>query len=140
MSEDDEFEAYRHHLLLAEQRAQEDYDKTVVSLSGGALGVSFAFLDNIVKGRPLTNPNLLFVAWACWSISLLVVLASFFFSIRALRKAQKQARTGAIFLRTPGGWAAKLTEIANVTGAVLFVVGLLFIGVFVWRNLTAIAP
>lgn len=32
---------YRKLLLTAEQQAQANFDKTVLSLSGGALGVSF---------------------------------------------------------------------------------------------------
>lgn len=37
-----ELQAYRSHLVAADERAQENFDKTVLSLSGGALGVSFA--------------------------------------------------------------------------------------------------
>jgi len=39
---------YRKHLVAAEQQVQADFDKTVLSLSGGALGISFAFVKNPV--------------------------------------------------------------------------------------------
>lgn len=37
----------------ADQQAQTDYEKTVLSLSGGALGISFAFVKDIVGSKPL---------------------------------------------------------------------------------------
>ena len=57
---------YRQHLVLAAQKAQDDYDKTLLSLSGGALGVSFAFVDKFVKAGVVQNPRLLIFAWVCW--------------------------------------------------------------------------
>ena len=47
---------YRDFLIAAEQKSQEDYDKTVIALSGGALGISFAFATDIVGGQSLTQP------------------------------------------------------------------------------------
>jgi hypothetical protein len=135
-SDDPEFAEYRKHLVLAEQKAQEDYDKTVLSLSGGALGISFAFIDKVVKTKPLVSPGYLFWSWVAWASSVVIVLASYFFSIRALRKAIKQSHTGEIYVRKPGGWAALLTETANIFGAAFFILGLFLLGVFVWRNIS----
>ncbi|WP_417913843.1 hypothetical protein [Candidatus Electronema sp. JM] len=35
----DQLAEYRKWIVAAEQKSQEDFDKTVLSLSGGALGV-----------------------------------------------------------------------------------------------------
>ena len=59
--------AYRLHLVAAEQKAQEDFDKTILSLSGGALGVSFVFLKDIVGPEHVAAPAWLFAAWLTWA-------------------------------------------------------------------------
>jgi hypothetical protein len=131
----DDLEPYRQHLVLAEQKAQEDFDKTVITLSGGALGLSFAFLDKVVGTKAPASTALLFYAWWSWGISLGVVLLGYLFSIRAIRRAIKQTDSGSIYIRRPGGLASLLTEASNLLGAILFFVGLLLIGIFIRRNL-----
>src|ERR1051325_8367007 len=73
---DDALFEYRNHLVLAGQKAQEDYDKAVMTLSGGALGVSFAFLKDIVGPGDLLNETLLFFSWISWGLSVTAVLFS----------------------------------------------------------------
>ena len=63
---DESLKEYRSHLILAEQKAQEDYDKTVVFLSGGALGISFAFVKDFIGTGPMVSQNWLIWAWICW--------------------------------------------------------------------------
>ncbi len=77
---DDAMFEYRNHLVLAGQKAQEDYDKAVMTLSGGALGISFAFLKDIVGPGDLLNETLLFFAWISWGLSVTAVLFSYYFS------------------------------------------------------------
>jgi hypothetical protein len=132
---DPELSEYRKHVLVAEQKAQEDFDKTVITLSGGALGVSFAFIGNIVRDKPLVEPVFLFYAWWSWALSVGFVLISYFLSIRALRIALRQAYAGSIYLQRPGKWYAIATDICNVLGGILFFVGIILISGFVRRNL-----
>ncbi|MDD5774068.1 MAG: hypothetical protein PHX78_11450 [bacterium] len=85
-----ELREYRNHLVAAEQKAQEDFDKTVLSLSGGALGISFAFIKDIVGAGPFEKLFFLLFSWISWSSSIIIVLLSFFFSHLALRQAINQ--------------------------------------------------
>jgi hypothetical protein len=126
---------YRSHLVLAEQKAQEDFDKTVLSLSGGALGVSFAFVRDIVGPGPLAHPGYLFLAWSSWGISVTVVLASYFLSQLALRRAIVQVDSGHIYKGRPGGPFALATAICNATGGILFLFGVVLMTLFVRFNL-----
>jgi hypothetical protein len=71
----DDLSEYRKHLQAAEQKSQEDFDKTVLSLSGGALGISFVFLKDVIGPNPIVQPNMLFAAWVAWGISTFCVLA-----------------------------------------------------------------
>lgn len=126
---------YRSRLEKLEQKAQDDFDKTVLSLSGGALGISFAFVKDIVGSAPITNPSLLFLAWISWGLSVLWVLISYFTSNLALRKAIKQVDSDSIRSSKPGGIADTLTAICNALSGILFIIGVVFISIFVWRNL-----
>jgi hypothetical protein len=131
----DSLEEYRKHLVLAEQKAQEDYDKTILSLSGGALGISFAFIDKMIGTGPVIQPGLLFLAWVSWGTSVIVVLASFFFSQLALRQAIRQVDTEQIYIKRPGGFYSITIDICNGVGGFLFFAGVILIIIFVHKNL-----
>ena len=126
---------YRQHLVLAEQKAQDDYDKTLVLLAGGALGLSFAFVDKFIGPGPVALPGYLFFAWLLWVFSLGLVLTSFLLSRNALRFAIQQTDSGTIYSERIGGrWALRLT-VCNVSAGIFFLTGVLFMAVFVWHNL-----
>lgn len=129
---------YRKWLVAAEQKSQDDFDKTVLTLSGGALGISFAFLKDIVGPQPIVLPGLLLAAWFAWAFSTFSVLISYYLSHLALRRAIGQVDDGTIFGQPAGGVFARLTAILNGTGAVLFLVGVCCITVFAVANLPTI--
>jgi hypothetical protein len=126
--------AYRQHLVAAEQKAQEDFDKTVLSLSGGALGVSFVFLKDVIGANPIGAPGFLLAASVTWGSSTLAVLASYYMSQMALRDAIRKVDFGVIYGQRPGGRYATATAVLNATGAVLFLAGVLCITVFAAHN------
>jgi hypothetical protein len=126
---------YRRHCVSAEQKAQEDYDKSVLTLSGGALGVSFAFLKDVVGPGALLQPNFLLWAWLSWSASIVSTLASFWFSQLALRTAIAQVDTGTIHDQFPGRAFSRITSTLNAIGGLAFVVGVVLMVVFVMANL-----
>ncbi len=126
---------YRRHLMDAAQKSQESFDKTVLTLSGGALGVSFVFLKDVISGNPIHSPALLLLAWGAWGLSSLLVLASYYFSHAALRKAINQVDDGTIEPGKAGGWYTKLTAYLNAAGAILFTAGVFLIITFAWNNL-----
>ena len=132
---DEDLKQYRLQLIAADQKAQEDFDKTVLTLSGGALGISFAFVKDIVGNKPLTHPEWLLFAWIAWGISVTCVLASFYFSQQALRWAIKQVDQNRIHSQTPGSFWSLITSVLNVFGGVLFLVGVLLIVMFAGVNL-----
>lgn len=133
-----DLDEYRQHLVMTEQKAQEAYDKTVLTLSGGALGVSFAFLDKFVTSESVCCALFLVLAWTSWGASVTAVLASHFCGQRAVRRAIEQVDRREIYIRRPGGTFAFLTDCLNVAGGVLFLAGVIFLIVFVYWNLGAI--
>lgn len=126
---------YRQWLVVAEQKAQEDFDKTVITLSGGALGVSFVFVKDIVGTNPIQNPSWLICAWSAWALSTFAVLASFYLSRLALRRAIEQCDDNTIFCQPPGGFFSRITRWLNASGAILFFVGICFMAAFATKNL-----
>lgn len=130
-----ELKEYRNHLILAEQKAQEDYDKTIIALSGGGLGISFAFLENVVGTNTIVSPNLLFSSWICWAVSILCVLASYFTSHLALRRAIQQVDDETIYNKRPGWCIDLITKFCNAAGGLLFFIGVILMALFVYKNI-----
>ena len=134
-NEKPELSDYRKHLITAEQKSQEDFDKTVLSLSAGALGISFVFLKDVIGPNQILKPDLLFGAWIAWGMSNLCVLFSYYLSQQALRKAIQQTDSNVINNEKPGGWYSVATAILNPSGAILFFVGVCSITLFANANL-----
>jgi hypothetical protein len=131
-------------LVLANQKAVADYDKTVITLSGGALGVSFVFLEKF-GGQPgnVIGRWWLMWSWFSWTASLCCVLWSFYWSHCAILKSIRDFDDGKMSSlsddertrRRPGGWRGSITERLTVAGGILFVVGVVLIARFAYMNL-----
>lgn len=124
-------EQYRELLQKLENEAQDQYDKTVLYLSTGALGISFTFLKDIVSVENAIAIIWLIGAWVLWAISVSAILWSFFSSRIALRNAIKAIDEG----RNPENKVDSMTTILNLLSGILFIVGLICIIVFVTKNL-----
>jgi hypothetical protein len=72
-----EMQEYRRTLTALQQDSQVDYDKAILTLSGGALGISFAFFDNISAKVPTLHAGFLVGAWLSWALSLTAALTGF---------------------------------------------------------------
>lgn len=141
MSNDDkqseQLDEYRKWLVSAEQKSQEAFDKTVLSLSGGALAISFTFIKDIIGPESIVLTSLLIAAWLAWAFSTFAVLCSYYLSHLALRQAITQVDNGTIYKQPPGGKFACLTAMLNAAGAVLFLVGICCITIFAAANLSS---
>lgn len=118
---------YRNNLIQAEQNSQDAYDKSIVSLSGGALGISLVFYKEIIGENTPINHALLVWSWGVWAASIAAVVVSYYLSRLALRKAIDQTDKDD-FSAGVGGWAAKWTSYTNALSGILFVIG---IGLFI---------
>jgi hypothetical protein len=125
----------RKHLITADQKSQEDFDKTVLSLSGGALGISFVFLKDVIGPNPIHSPELLFAAWVAWGASTFCVLVSYYLSHLAIRATIRQIDQDKLHLENSGGHFNTATATLNVAGAVLFLFGVVAITLFASSNL-----
>ena len=59
---DESLREYRKELIQTVQKLNENYDKLIITLSGGALGLSLAFIKDIVKNEHIQNSIFLVVS------------------------------------------------------------------------------
>ena len=127
-----EQQSYRDLLQELSVKSQEQYDKTVITLSTGALGLSFAFIKDVVDIKVASNINFLTGAWICFTLSVLSVLLSFTASKYALDQAIiAEDNNEEIQINR----ADVITTILNWLSSIFFIIGLVFIIVFVKLNL-----
>ena len=126
---------YRRQIMAAEQKAQEEYDKNVLYLSGGSLGLSFTFIREIIGTNPVLYSHYLIIAWIAWGISISFVLFSLWMSSNALRKTLLQINEGKIYNQTPGGIYSWFTKAFNLFSGLFFFIGVVTISIFLFYNL-----
>jgi hypothetical protein len=124
--------AYRQHLVEAREKAQADYDKTIVLLAGGALGLSLTFVSDIVGNDvPLATSSLSW-GWSLLVASLLTILASFCISRLALLGAIQRFDRGD--RRAHAGTWSRLTEFFNLLAGAILIAGLSLVVYFAVAN------
>jgi hypothetical protein len=131
----DQITEYRTSLLQLEQQMQASYDKAVMTLSGGALGISLTFIKDVADKSALKATDWLLASWVLWGLSITCVLFSFFTSACALRKAVQQTDDKTIYIEPKGGLFNTITNILNPVAGVLFLVGVIAICVFMKGNM-----
>ena len=134
----------RADLLKRQLSNSENADRAILSVSTAALGFSLAFLKDIVPLREAVFPNLPYLSWALFTMSMVLTLLSFFSSQKAIDEQLALAhryyidRDEDAVERRPS--SAKLTDILNKSGAAFLVVGLLvtcaFVGINLWKGKT----
>ena len=77
---------YRKHLWDALRAGQEQYDKYLLTLSGGGLAISLTLVKDIFGKSNLACPAVLIVSWAFFCISIVSTIASFITSQKSLRR------------------------------------------------------
>jgi hypothetical protein len=124
---------YRKLLQELETDQQRTFDTTVISLSGGALGVSFAFVKDFIAPSSAIDYCYLLAAWYCWAFSIMAMLTSHFVSVEMLRSAMRALDAK----ETPkrAAWLDRVTFGLNIAGGVSFVAGVVLLAAFVGVNL-----
>jgi hypothetical protein len=137
---------YKKELNTLEQKSQESYDKHVIYLSGGALGISFAITQNFFGSKGTLEPNLLLFSWIFWGFSLLFVLISFYTSVFNFRHAMHIVDHAVFSLKTIDDCnkassnlglrqRGNLMHTINIGAGVFFVIGVVLFAIFVKANL-----
>ncbi|MDH4240752.1 MAG: hypothetical protein OEW48_14425 [Phycisphaerae bacterium] len=126
---------YRTGLIQTVEKLNDNYDKLIITLSGGALALSLSFLKDIIKDAQITSPEYLILSWGLFIMSLTSVLGSLLFGIAAHKKAIKQVDAGTIYKETPGGFSSKITTFLHYIGTAFLIAGLVLITIFIYSNM-----
>ena len=126
---------YREHLIKADQKSQEDFDKTLVTVATSSLGVSLVFIREFVGDGPIASPYIILIGWLLLASSVGSVLLGFYLSRYALRKAIKQIDEDKIYSERPGGNTALVVEILNGLSGAFLLLGVSAVIIFAYSNL-----
>jgi len=131
----DDLKKYRQHLVETLQKVSESYDKTIITLSSGSLGISFTFIKNFIDETDIHSVEILIISWSLLALSLATVVFSLFFGTLAFKKAIEQVDNNTIYETNAGGNYGKITSFLHGSGAILLILGLFFLGSFVYKNI-----
>jgi len=123
----------------AELEVSGRYDKWILTLSGGALGLSITFIDKIAKNPTLDTLFWLKFSWACLVISLLAALLSLVTSQSAIRENRKELDLAHSENRAPNlsfpRWFTCITNGLNWGSLFMFILGVIFLCIFSFQNI-----
>jgi len=124
---------YRKQLIDLEKSIHESYDKTLITLSGGALATSIAFYKDIIGNIPIEKKYAT-CAWIIWSISLTVLILALYFGTLAYGYARKKLDADELNEENPGGYWTYIIKGLNALGIITFISGLILFLIFISKN------
>ncbi len=136
----DELKEYREHLIKADQKSQEDFDKTLITVATSSLGVSMIFVRDFVGEGGVVNPRLILLGWGLLAASVGCVLCGFYLSRFALRKAINQIDENSIYTEKAGGRLSGVVEGLNCISGLLLLFGFVAVISFAYVNLHLVTP
>jgi len=80
----EEKESYLEQLNKAYIESSSQFDKQVLFIASGALGISLAFIKDVVKLNVATNKVLLLLAWIFFGAVILICILSHYTSLKAI--------------------------------------------------------
>ena len=128
----------RNTLRSSSIQSQRDYDKTVITLSSGALGISFVFIKDVLGGTSIHSAGLALTAWILWAASLAVMLSSYLTGALLLNTAVRKLKDPEVTVESVARLPNLIQISANVVGGLLFVAGIVFLALFAYSNLGGI--
>ena len=136
------YEGYRDErkaLVEGEQASADQFDKSILTIAGGALAISLVFLEKIVpEPKPSTLPYL-YCGWTSLVASLCAILSSFLTSQHAYRRQRKIVE--AVFFAQPGkepkmvNYWARTTSVLNWISILVFILGVSMLVAFSTQNI-----
>lgn len=121
-----ELRGYRHDLLSIQKEQIISYDKAILSLSGGALGITIAFSDKFGGSTIPTVTWALLAAWAAFSIAIAFNVLSYLFSSYDMEVEIEKVRQSIIMggeeLASGNRWR-RATQCVNILALVAFIGG-----------------
>jgi hypothetical protein len=121
----------------------ENYDKSILSLASGGLGLSLAFLKDFVPINVAVQPRLLYWSWVAFTVAIISTIISFLTSNSGLERTKRKAY--AYYLEhddeafDKSNWFDRMTHGANWLSGISFVGALVLSTAFLAVNLEGAA-
>ena len=116
---------YRAQLVAGRQQVIDNYEKTLLTLTTGALALSITFVKDILGDTPTCAVWWLLAAWGCWTGTVVLMITSYYLSPMAYSKAISQVDDGSISKDKVGGVYTTAILALNSLGGVTFLAGIL---------------
>lgn len=128
-------QSYRQELKESKSASQDQLDKALLTLSAGAFGITFAYIDNFITGSP-EYINLLFLSWISWGLTIGMSLIAFYLTIKSFKVTIKliDQDPERVYEQPFNKWD-RAVNVLNILSLGGFLIGLLLIGIFVKINL-----
>jgi hypothetical protein len=120
------------------QSSSDEYDKSILTLSSGGLGLSLAFIKDIVPLREAVVVWLLYCSWAAFTLSILLTVFSFRIGILAQERHLENLR--GYYLENneqcynKKDWTVRTLEFLAWAAGALFGAAVIMTIAFVWTN------
>lgn len=116
---DDKLREYERLFQDIATKSSEQYDKAILTLSGGAIALSVTFVKSFDK---VSEICLLSISWVAWSISILSVIISFLTCQFGIRKALKHIKKHKNVDGINNGYN-DVTSFLNILSGATFIIG-----------------
>lgn len=136
----EEFSKHREQAWKDRQSSSDEFDKNLLTFSSAGLGLSVAFIKDIVPLGHATGLRLLYSSWACFVICITATIFSFPPSIWAIDKHighlyRYYIEANPKFLNPKNRWS-DVVHAARVIGGIFFLAGVITSVLFVYMNLS----
>lgn len=134
------YDTHSNQARADQQASSDQFDKSLLTFSSGALGLSLAFIKDIVPLGQAGWLPWLYLSWISFACCIAVTIASFQFGIQAqktyldyLYKYYIECKND--FLNKKSAWS-RLVTVCAVAGSLFFLTGLVGTMVFVCENVS----
>lgn len=130
------YHSERKLLIDAEREAARSYDKTMITLSAGALAFSIGFIKDIAPSP--VQRCLLLAAWCLFAVSLFTIMLSFLLSQVSMRRQREILDDDQLKIckarDAHNCWQGRVQSL-NLASMISFMLGVGFLALFVVLNL-----
>ncbi len=127
---------YVDHLIKGYYLANFNYDRSIMTVAGGALTVFVVFIDKMVDMDSVQCFPMMKFSWIFFALSLAVIIFRHYSGVKAHEKALKQLDKGKEKKNEPtGGKWNKISEYCLFASCILVSFGFILAAIFIYKNI-----
>jgi len=125
----------RNELMNSAHDLHRRFDKTLITLSGGALAISLSFIQNVIGGEKAISKIYALLAWCSWAFSLTSILLALYFATLHYGDAIRKLDKGDLDNNKAVIKYSKLIPYLNKIGTIFFMIGVFLFIIFTYKNI-----